>query len=124
MTVKIITLWLCLAACVFFWLWYRAERLTKRNRQLQAENQQQAAVIQQKTAEVKNAEIYKQNQQITQHSSAGDIDEQLHDKGYFRDDNNGVSVGKPSLKQRWMPCIKPYLSYTKLRVQNNGKSTS
>ncbi|EEY12051.1 DUF2681 domain-containing protein [Mannheimia haemolytica] len=64
---------------------------------LKAEKQQQAVEIQQKNAEVKNAKIQQKHVSETRRIQPSAIDEQLHQHGYFRDDNglHGVRSDLP-----------------------------
>lgn len=54
---------------------------------LEAEKRQQAVEIQQKTAEVKNAKIQQKHISETRLIRPDDVDERLHQHGYFRDDH-------------------------------------
>lgn len=75
------------------------DQLFKINADLQAENAKQKAKIITQQQEVTNAKIKRINEENTRRN-AGTVDDQLHERGYFRNDN-GVSGVQSDLSK---PC--------------------
>lgn len=71
-----------------------------KNARLEAEKAQKEAKFQHKNAEVKNAQIQQKHVSETRRIQPDDVDERLHQHGYFRDDHRLHSV-QPDLSE---PC--------------------
>lgn len=71
-----------------------------KNARLEAEKAQKEAKIQQQKVEVKNAQIQQKHVSETRRIQPDDVDERLHQHGYFRDDHRLHGV-QPDLSE---PC--------------------
>lgn len=76
------------------WQLKQARKITAK---LEVEKQQQAVEIERRKVEVKHAHISRQNYEKVARSSASDVDNRLHQHGYFRDDHglHGVHSDLP-----------------------------
>lgn len=79
------------------------DQVLKVNSELEQTNRTQAAEIKTQQAEIKNAKIQRKHNESVKRSSAGDVDQQLQQHGWFRDedDNHGLRGVQPDLPE---PC--------------------
>lgn len=77
------------------------DRLFRTNASLESQVLRQKAEIQRKERELKNAQTKRKNDEMVKPMPAAAVDDQLHAKGYLRDDSVGLSGVQPDLSK---PC--------------------
>ncbi len=88
-TEKIISLALLAAGGISFigYKNWQVKKERRKNAELTAENAKQQAEIEAKKQELEHAQIKQKHTKDVLHRSGNAVDEQLHAKGYFRDDD-------------------------------------
>ncbi|AKO31582.1 hypothetical protein RZ60_00755 [[Haemophilus] ducreyi] len=82
---------------MFKWQTHKSEvqafKLAQKNAKLEAEKQAQTMVIKTQEKVIKNAKIKQKNEDSTRRISRSDVDEQLHQHNWFRDDGHDCYHG-------------------------------